>query len=72
MQTKNYFDSVAEVIAYLASINRYVGKTKLYKDITAGKLPKRAGRFYKADVDRYALPLPARPRVEKIRRPRRY
>ena len=47
------------VLVYIEESGRKVGKTKLYDDITRGRLKKQAdGTFKLRDVDRYAASLP--------------
>lgn len=50
--------NVAAVLEYAAEKGRKVAKSKLYKDISAGRLKKvDGGKFRIADVDRYLLTL---------------
>jgi hypothetical protein len=64
------FSDVGQVLAYLQEQGRKVKKSKLYNDVKAGLVPRRAeGYFLRKDVEAYAetLPLVAMPEKDSDR-----
>lgn len=60
MQEKTVLTSCKDVLAYAEQQGRKIAKTKLYGDVSRGKLKKQPdGSFRVKDVDRYFLSLPS-------------
>ncbi|MFV0421617.1 hypothetical protein [Oleidesulfovibrio sp.] len=59
MQAKTHLKNWQEVLTHAEENGRKLGKTKLYKDISLGRLKKQPdGTFKMRDVDRYMASLP--------------
>lgn len=59
MQAQSNFRDYRAVLAYAEECGRKVKRSKLYNDITAGRLKKQPdGSFRQRDVDRYFASLP--------------
>ena len=59
MQENANFKNYREVLAYAGECNRKVGKSKLFADVSLGRLKKQPdGSFKKRDVKRYFASLP--------------